>query len=75
MGWNNQIQKSAVAEALAGKQQLNKFISLFNNWDMYHEALATSINSSGAAMEQNEIRMDSLEYKTNQLKAATEEMF
>ena len=70
-----QIQKSAVAEALAGKQQLNKFIALFNNWDMYQDALATSINSTGAAMEQNEIRMDSLEYKTNQLKAATEEMF
>lgn len=70
-----QIQKSAVAEALAGKQQLNKFIALFNNWDMYQDALATSINSSGAAMEQNEIRMDSLEYKTNQLRAATEEMF
>ena len=70
-----QVQKAAVAEALAGKQQLNKFISLFNNWDMYQDALATSINSSGAAMEQNEIRMDSLEYKTNQLKAATEELF
>ena len=70
-----QIQKSAVAEALAGKQQLNKFIALFNNWDMYQDALATSINSTGAAMEQNEIRMDSLEYKTNQLRAATEEMF
>ena len=65
----------AVAEALAGKQQLNKFIALFNNWGMYQDALATSINSSGAAMEQNEIRMDSLEYKTNQLRAATEEMF
>ena len=70
-----QVQKVAVAEALAGKQQLNKFIALFNNWDMYQDALATSINSTGAAMEQNEIRMDSLEYKTNQLKAATEEMF
>lgn len=70
-----QVQKVAVAEALAGKQQLNKFIALFNNWGMYQDALATSINSTGAAMEQNEIRMDSLEYKTNQLKAATEEMF
>ena len=70
-----QVQKAAVAEALAGKQQLNKFIALFNNWDMYQDALATSINSTGAAMEQNEIRMDSLEYKTNQLRAATEEMF
>ena len=70
-----QVQKVAVAEALAGKQQLNKFIALFNNWDMYQDALATSINSTGAAMEQNEIRMDSLEYKTNQLKATTEEMF
>ena len=70
-----QVQKVAVAEALAGKQQLNKFIALFNNWGMYQDALATSINSSGAAMEQNEIRMDSLEYKTNQLRAATEEMF
>lgn len=70
-----QVQKVAVAEALAGKQQLNKFIALFNNWDMYQDALATSINSTGAAMEQNEIRMDSLEYKTNQLRAATEEMF
>lgn len=70
-----QIQKVAVAEALAGKQQLNKFIALFNNWDMYQDALATSINSTGAAMEQNETRMDSLKYKTNQLKAATEEMF
>ena len=70
-----QIQKVAVAEALAGKQQLNKFIALFNNWDMYQDALATSINSTGAAMEQNEIRMDSLEYKTNQLKATTEELF
>lgn len=70
-----QVQKVAVAEALAGKQQLNKFIALFNNWGMYQDALATSINSTGAAMEQNEIRMDSLEYKTNQLKATTEEMF
>ena len=70
-----QVQKVAVAEALAGKQQLNKFIALFNNWGMYQDALTTSINSSGAAMEQNEIRMDSLEYKTNQLRAATEEMF
>lgn len=70
-----QVQKTAVAEALAGKQQLNKFIALFNNWDMYQDALATSINSTGAAMEQNEIRMDSLEYKTNQLRATTEELF
>lgn len=71
----NKVQKQAVAEALAGKQQVNKLISLFNNWDMYQSALQTSMDATGATMEQNGIRMDSLSYKTAQMRAEAEELW
>ena len=69
------VEKQAVAEAMAGKQQVNKFISLFDNWEMYNEALKVSLDSVGATMEQNEIRQDSLYYKTRQMTANLEKLW
>lgn len=71
----NRNQQVAIANAMGGKLQANRLLALFNNWEMYQDAVETSTNAAGAAMEQNEIRMDSLEYKTNQLRASFEEFF
>ena len=71
----SRAQKSAVTDALAGTRQANKLISLFNQWPMYLEQLENAENSAGAAADQNEIRMDSLQTKINQLQSTLEELY
>ena len=65
-------QKQAAAVAMAGKRQYNNLIALFENWDMYTNALNTSQNALGTLNEQNEIFMESIEGHLNQLRTATE---
>ena len=45
-----------------------------NNFDHAAEATATSINSAGSAMRQNEAFQESLEYQTNNLKATFQDL-
>lgn len=71
-GRNAQV---AIANAMGGKLQANRLLALFNNWEMYQDALTVSMEATGAAEEQNAIRLDSLSAKTNQLRAATEELY
>lgn len=66
--------KTIVAEAAAGQRQASRLHALFNSWDEYNSTLEVSQNSTGAALEQNEIRMDSLRAATNRMQAATEEL-
>lgn len=68
-------QQQAAAVALAGKRQYNNLIALFENWDMYESAKATSQGSSGELQRQQDIFMDSYEAKIAQLKAQTEELY
>lgn len=70
--WDNwsKSQQVAVAEAMAGKRQYNNLIALFDNWDMYTDALNTSLQANGTINQQNAIYLDSISAKMNQLSAA-----
>lgn len=58
-----------IAITSAGTNQLNNFLALMNNFGHAAEATATSIDSAGSAMKENEAFQESLEYQTNNLKA------
>lgn len=68
-------QQQAAAVAIAGKRQYNNLIALFENWDMYEGALATSQGANGTLQKQNEIYLDSIAAKLNKLKTASEGLF
>lgn len=52
-------QQIALAQAMAGTRQYNNLLSLFDNWNMYTDALNTSKNAAGALQEQQDIYMES----------------
>ena len=64
-----------VSIALAGARQQNRLMALFNSWKMYEDAVVTSLNAEGTTMEQNLVRMDSIEYKAKQLRAEMETLW
>ena len=63
-----------IAITSAGTNQLNNFLALMNNFDHAAEATATSLNSAGSAMRENEAFQESLEYQTNNLKATFQDL-
>lgn len=65
-------QKNGVAIAMAGKRQYNNLFALFENWDMYKSAKETSKNSLGELQAQQDIFLDSMEAKMQQLSQAGE---
>ena len=65
-------QQISLGTTLAGRYQLNPFLTLMNNMEMYNEQLAIANDSAGTLDEQQAIYMDSLAAKTNQLVAAQE---
>ena len=75
--WNTwtRAQQQAVAQSIAGKRQFNNLLALFENWDMYESALLTSQTSEGTLQKQNEIYLDSLEAKLEQLGTAAENVW
>lgn len=75
--WNdlNKESQVVVAKQIAGLEQYNRLISLMENWTMYEDALAVSQDSAGAALEQNAIRMDSIEAKLTNLRTEAERLY
>ena len=65
-------QQIALGTKLAGKYQLNPFMALMENADMYQEQLEMMQTSSGALEEQQSIYMDSIQAKMQQLATASE---
>lgn len=65
-------QQIALGNMLAGKHQLNPFMALMENADMYNEQLDMMQNSQGALDEQQAIYMDSIQAKMQQLSTASE---
>lgn len=63
-----------IAITSAGTNQLNNFLALMNNFDHAAEVTATSLNSAGSAMRENEAYQESLEYQTNNLKATFQDL-
>lgn len=65
-------QQIALGTKLAGKYQLNPFMALMENADMYQEQLEMMQTSEGALDEQNAIYMDSMAAKLQSLSTASE---
>ena len=71
----SQAQRQAAAVAMAGKQQYSRLIALFDNWDMYTDALLESQNAMGTLNEQQEIYMDSVEAHLQKLSTEAERTY
>ena len=54
-------QQIALSQTMAGTRQYNNLLSLFDNWDMYQQALEVSANSAGTLSEQQDIYLKGLE--------------
>lgn len=63
----NDSQKAYLQQVIAGKQQGNVFSGIMENMAEGINAYNTALSSSGSAMRENEIYMDSVDAKMNQL--------
>lgn len=72
--WNtlSREQQIALAQTMAGARQYNNLLALFDNWDMYTDALKTSADAAGTLNKQNETYLESTEAHLNKLTAAQE---
>lgn len=70
-----EAQKTAMAQVMAGKRQYNNLVALFENWDMYEDALNTSENSIGTLQKQQDIYMESTAAHLQQLRTASEDLY
>ena len=73
-GWT-QAQRQAAAVAMAGKMQYSRLIALFDNWDMYTDAVNTSTSAIGTLQEQQDIYMESTPAKLNKLRATWQDLY
>lgn len=68
--------KTAAAQALAGKHQVNRFMALMENVDMYQEYKgATGASASGTLEQMNAKHLDSLQGRMTKLQASLEGLF
>ena len=65
-------QQSQIATAIAGTRQQENFRALMNNWSQVGKLVGVAAGSTGTATERMGIYLDSIEAKTNELKAAWE---
>ena len=73
-GWTRN-QQEAAAVSLAGKRQYTQLIALFDNWDKYTAAKATSEGAEGTLDEQQDIYDDKLDAAKQRLSAAKESIY
>ena len=75
--WNmwTKAQQTAIAESVAGKRQYNNLFALFDNWDMYTEALETSRNATGTLQKQQDVYMESTAAHIQKLKTEWEDLY
>ena len=75
--WKNMTreQQLSLSQTMAGTRQYNNLLSLFDNWDMYTEALNTSANAAGTLQKQQDTYMESTQAHLNQLRAASEDLY
>lgn len=68
------VQKSAIAVTIAGKNQMNSFVTLMNNYTKASELATIATEANGTAMEKYGAYTDSVEAKLNNLKATFSEL-
>lgn len=68
-------QQVALSQTMAGTRQYNNLLSLFDNWDMYTEALNTSANAAGKLQEQQDTYMEGMEAHLQELSTAGDRVY
>lgn len=73
--WNNEdiigsVDQAAIANMFSGKRQADVFASIMNNWEDARKVVEGVTSSVGTLQKAQETYLDSIEGKTNQLKAA-----
>jgi len=71
----NEIEQSAVANAIAGVRQRENFLILMENYNQVLEAQAIQLHSAGLATERYKIYLESIEGKANTLTASMEALW
>lgn len=69
------VQRVNVAQSIAGTRRANDFIVLMETWDRAMDITVTSLTSQGSAMRENDVAMESLSKKLEQLKASYEDLW
>lgn len=67
-------EREYIALTSAGANQVQNFTALMSNFDVAVRATDTAIHSQNSAMEENEAVMDSLDARTNLLKATFQDL-
>nr|WP_138756530.1 phage tail tape measure protein [Paenibacillus sinopodophylli] len=67
-------QRHEITQAIARGDQASKFIALMNNYSKVMEIAETAENSFGSAQRENALAMETLEKKSQQLKATWDEL-
>ena len=74
--WNSGVwsraEKQAIAIELAGKRQYNNLLALFDNWDMYNQAVTTSMEAQGTLQKQQDIYLESTAAHLQQMQTSWE---
>ena len=68
-------QQIALSQAMAGTRQYNNLLSLFDNWDMYTDALNESANAAGTLQEQQETYQQTVEASLQELRTTFEGLY
>ncbi len=71
----NDIQRASALELMGGKRQANVLSALIQNFDTVEEAIETSANSAGSALQENERYLDSIQGKIDQFNNAMQAMW
>ena len=66
------IQQASITELIAGKRQGNIISAVMENFDIAQDALNSSLESVGSAMQEYNTYLEGIEAKTNQFKAAVD---
>ena len=75
--WNTltREQQVSLAQTMAGTRQYNNLLALFENWDMYTDALETSANAAGTLQKQQDIYMESTEAHLQKMRTEAEKTY
>lgn len=68
-----ETERSQIATAIAGTRQQETFRALMNNYDMVSDLAKVAAESTGSASDKMNTYLDSVEAKTNELKATWEQ--
>ena len=68
-------QQIALSQTMAGTRQYNNLLALFDNWDMYTDALNTSARAAGTLQKQQDIYMESTAAHLQELETEWERLY